>query len=113
MPDDPLDRLHRILVDERRAFMSGDYAALAGIADEKERLLIDLEHSRPSRKGLQHLRQTMEQNQRLAEAALNGAQAARARIGALLQVQAGLTTYDPDGKVALRGTDATTIERKA
>ncbi len=113
MPDDPRDHLHRILADERRALMSGDYAALAALAAEKERLLIDLDHSRPSRKGLQHLRQKMEQNQRLAEAALKGVQAAKARIGALLQVQAGLTTYDPDGKVALRATGATTVERKA
>ena len=113
MPDDPLVRLHRIVSDERQAFLSGDYAALAGIADEKERLLNDLQDRRPSRKSLQDLRKTMEHNQRLAEAALKGVQAAQARIGALLQVQAGLTTYDPDGKVALRATEATTVERKA
>ena len=113
MPDEPLDRLHRILSDERQAFISGDYAALAGIADEKERLLRDLQHRQPSPQSLRALRQTMEHNQRLAEAALKGAQAAKARIGAVLQVHAGLTTYDPDGKVAMRGADITTIERKA
>jgi flagellar biosynthesis/type III secretory pathway chaperone len=113
MTDDPLGRLHQVLSDERQAFMSGDYAALAEIAAEKEHLLNTLQDRRPSRKSLEDLRQTMEHNQRLAEAALKGVQAASARIGALMQVQAGLTTYDPDGKVTLRTTNATKVERKA
>jgi len=113
MAHDPIEQLHRVLVREARAFTTGDYATLADIAKEKERLLADLQQTTPSQDSLRDLHQNMERNRRLAEAALKGVHSARTRISALLQVQSGLTTYDPDGTVATRDTGKTTVERKA
>ena len=113
MQRDPVASLHELLSQERRALLAGDYATLQPLASEKERLIHLLEADPPSRALLESLRNRMSANQAITEAAICGVQAAKARIAALRQVNAGLTTYDRDGSIATRKSANATVERKA
>ncbi len=113
MVHDPLTRLFEVLAHEKAALLSGDYGALEQLGGEKQRWLAALEGASPSQQAIRDLRQLMAENQALTEAALHGVRAGMARIAALRQVQAGLTTYERDGSVAMRSTQTATVEKKA
>ena len=113
MAHDPLTHLFEVLAQERAALLSGDYTVLERLGGDKQRWLAALEGSAPPQQSIRDLRQLMTENQALTEAALRGVQAGMARIAALRQVQAGLTTYERDGTVALRSTPTATVEKKA
>lgn len=113
MTNDPVVSLRAILARERAALMTGDYAHLNDFAEEKDRLLPQIAATRPSRDALGDLQRAMAANQALCAAALRGVRSAKARLDALAQVEATLTTYDRDGTIDVRAPDHATFERKA
>lgn len=113
MKHDPVTAMRTILGQERSALMTGDYGRLTDFAAEKDRLLPLIAAAQPSRTALHDLQRAMTTNQTLGAAALRGVRTAKARLGALAQVETTLTTYDRDGRIAVRGTPGATIERKA
>lgn len=113
MRSDPLNRLHVTIAQEKSALLQGDYAALEQLQADKLRHILALENDPPSQQDLRVLRQVMDANQTLMEAALRGVQTAKDRLAALQRVQAGLTTYEQDGRLANRQTAAARVEKKA
>ncbi len=98
---------------KKGALLQGDYAALEQLHADKLRHILALENVPPSAQDLRVLRQVMDANQALMEAALSGVQSAKDRLAALQKAQAGLTTYEQDGRLANRQTAATRVEKKA
>ena len=113
MRSDPLIRLHDTIAQEKKALLQGDYAALEQLHADKLRHMLALENAPPSRQDLRVLRQLMDANQALMEAALRGVHTAKDRLSALQKVHAGLTTYEQDGRLANHQAAPARVEKKA
>lgn len=113
MSSDPLADLRLTIAQERRALLQGDFSSLETLHEAKERHILALPKARPSQEQLRDLRQAIERNQTLVQAAIRGVQTTRNRLAALQKVQAGLTTYQKDGTLDNRQTSAARIEKKA
>lgn len=113
MTHDTLEYLRDLLSRERSALLAGRYDQLDDIAARKLDLLTSLAAKPPGREELVDLRDRLQSNQALTEAALGGVKAAKARIDALLSVETALTTYGRDGNLAVRTTPESRIEKKA
>ena len=108
MARDPAGRLRHALLLEAAALRRADFAALARIAEEKDRCLdetIRLAAQLPPAE-LLRLRALAATNARLIDAARQGIAAARDRVCAIIRARSTLETYAPDGSLrSLAPTD--------
>lgn len=96
----PAAALAALLVSEREALLSGDLAALADLADRKQRLLAELDGAAVERPLLATILSRSKSNQSLIEAALRGVRKARERLEVARAGGATLDTYDARGNTA-------------
>lgn len=96
--DQILDALNELLEVERTTLLTGKLNDLAGMVDEKERLvgLISKTQS-ASPDALRLLDLKVKRNQLLLDGALEGIRAVARRLTTLRQVRASLETYDAKG----------------
>lgn len=106
-----LSMLRDLLHDERMAIRSGDFSRLADLVARKEKAMAEI----PSLPGprLMALRDRIEENQRLIEAALSGFRSARSRIEQIAASVRSCTTYDRNGQSQQISLDAPAVERRA
>lgn len=113
MSDVAIEKIEELLEDERTALLSGDLAALDGIAQRKEALLEDLAWARPASDALKSLRRKAERNAELLEAATKGLRAAMRRVAEIRRANGPLRTYGQDGAEQTLGAQAGSFERRA
>jgi len=89
-------RLIRLLERERQLLTEGRLPDLAGLADEKERLLAALDRDRPDAALLRRIQAAARRNADLLRAVQAGLIAARARIDQIVR-GATFETYTPCG----------------
>ncbi|GEM_PF-3588792 len=110
---DPRHHLEKLLADENRAILTGNYAALARFATQKERILERAAHNIDNNDDLARLRMLCERNNALLAARADGIKAALTRIEALRTTPDPLKTYDPQGQSREISTSSQSFTRKA
>ncbi|MDP5083880.1 MAG: flagellar protein FlgN [Yoonia sp.] len=113
MQAEVIDSLHRTLDAEKAAILDADYDALGPIEITKKRLLEALSISSGQAGTLAEIKTKVETNQALLRAAINGLQAARARVTALQEVRDGLSVYDQSGRIENVANRRGGLEKKA
>lgn len=113
MSDVAIEKIDDLLEDERTALLSGDLAALQGIAERKEALLQELAHARPGGDALKALRRKAERNAELLEAATKGLRSVMRRVAEIRRANGPLKTYGQDGAQQTLGTGGASFERRA
>ncbi len=106
--------LGALLEAEHDALLSGDFARISAISEEKETLLQNL-HSDPNKPSdLQPIKEQIERNHRLFDQSLAGLRAVAARIGMLASGRKNLSTYDINCKrQSLDSAPGHTLEKRA
>jgi len=103
--------LRKLLDEERRAILTGDYDALADIALRKRRLLGD--HADTSTASVMaSIVEKLGRNQELLAHAIDGMRSATGRISAIRQQRDGFQSYGRDGQRSQVGGQTAVIERK-
>lgn len=113
MPGSDLSALVQILRDERGCLCNGAFADLGAIANRKLLVMARLD---PQVQRLTDLRGALsmaQENERLILAALNGVQAARARMKSILSAETGMSAYDCNGRSLRLSAAASQVERRA
>jgi flagellar biosynthesis/type III secretory pathway chaperone len=105
------DSLTDVLDRESQAVLTGDFARLTRLADEKERMLRAVSKMPVDGQRLAGLRKHFERNQDLLQAAARGIRAASARLTAPPEVT--LQTYDNAGRRSTAATGSVSMERRA
>jgi len=105
--------LARLLDDECEALKAGNWTALAPIATEKSKLLIDLQERNGRSSHLATIRAKAARNETLLAAAISGVKVARRRISELQDVRSDLRVYGKDGTLQSSKRQITVMERKA
>lgn len=110
-----MDRLDALLEEERQAVLAGALDDIAGLAEEKERLIGALNAAAPDRqKALRGLHDKVARNQTLLDATLAGLRKVTARLAAVREVRRSLETYDENGrKSTIDGTATHRVEKRA
>lgn len=110
--NDALEKMNRLLDQERSLLLKGDIAGLDPIAREKARLAPELGVTVTDEQNLQELRHKAMRNDQLLNAALKGVRAARTRLQEIRNGGAPMTTYGTDGQRHAIGPTST-ISRRA
>lgn len=105
--------MDRVLAAERSALLNGNIAALAGLAEEKERALAALVAEPAGVMHLGSIRARAEANAMLIEAALRGVRTARERLETARNGGVNLSTYDAQGRTASVPNNRRGLERRA
>lgn len=108
-----IDTLLETLDAEADAIRSARYQALAVIQRSISAQMEQLGQMEHPASTLKPVKEKLLANGALLKAATGGMAAARARIDDLLQVQNGLSIYDPSGKLATVPTRRKNLEKKA
>ena len=108
-----IEELEDLLHKEKQALRSGNIGELFSIAASKEMLLEKLTHAQCDESSLQSLRQRLEHNASLANAAGRGLRDALKRLTALREASGPMTSYSRDGSGKLIGAPTPKWERKA
>jgi flagellar biosynthesis/type III secretory pathway chaperone len=112
--DDVLDRLDRLIEEERILLRAGHLAALADLLERKERLVQRLADAGAPDRSHPDLKQKIARNQALLEGAIVGLREVAQRLGAVRELRQTLETYDSDGRRAAMGTPGPgRMERRA
>lgn len=114
-PQRLIDQLDELLDQERAVLLSGDLDAMAGIAEEKERLIDALNALEPDHSSnLGQLQTKVERNQVLLDGALQGIRNVATRLAALRRIRRTLETYDSKGrKQTIQGEVEHRVEKRA
>lgn len=110
---DPRHQLEKLLADENRAILAGNYAALARFATQKERILERAAQAIDNNDDLARLRALCERNNTLLAARADGIKGALTRIESLRAAPDPLKTYDPQGQRQEISNVSQTVTRKA
>ena len=113
MSDVTIEEIDALLEDERTALLSGDLAALGGIAERKEALVAALAKSRPEGEALRALRRKAERNAELLEAATKGLRSVTRRVAEIRRANGPLKTYGRDGTQQTLGSGHRSFEKRA
>lgn len=119
MNDNPtrklIDRLDKLLEDERRALLAGDLMAIGILLRRKEALIDTLNDLPPQAgNGLQALQGKVERNQALLDGALQGIRKVAARMAAFRRIRRTMETYDAEGrKTTILGEVDHKVEKRA
>ena len=113
MPDPICQSILKLLADERAAIKDAQFAKLEGLLSQKERLFAALPSSTPTPSELKEIKQRLDTNQSLLNAAITGVADAQVRIAALRNVREGLSVYDQSGQIAQVQTRRKGFEKKA
>ncbi|MCO8143815.1 hypothetical protein NHN26_01135 [Rhodovulum tesquicola] len=106
--------LEELLEREAEALRLADFAALAGIADEKERLAADLAaEPETDADSLARLRALAERNADLLEAVRRGVDSAAETLRRAREPAAPLSTYDKSGQCSPIGATQGSLTRRA
>lgn len=106
------EALEKLLDRERNALLAGDLETIAGLAEEKERLIGQLSGSAVP--GLEGLRNKAARNQALLNSALEGIRAVADRLEAVRQLRGTLDTYDSNGRRhSIDGLRQPRVEKRA
>lgn len=108
-------KLDALLDVERRALLDGDLAALAGIVEEKETLIDDLNRAEfADGKTLSPVNDKVKRNQALLEQALSGIRTVARRLADIRQTRKSFDTYDRQGhKNRIQGDVDSSVEKRA
>lgn len=112
---DVLHQLLGFLEREKAALMSGDFAALEAMLEEKEQLATQLRNG-PGLNGsqLEDIRQKSQRNANLFDESLAGIRAAVARFSDTWAIRRELRTYDAKGQeVDLLQGETPNLEKRA
>jgi flagellar biosynthesis/type III secretory pathway chaperone len=113
---DTLIRALDALLDvERRALLDGDLAALAGLVEEKERLIDALNKAEFEDQGtLSPVNDKVRRNQALLEEALSGIRSVARRLAEIRQTRKSFDTYDRLGqKNRIEAGATSSVEKRA
>lgn len=110
-----IDQLDELLDRERRLLLDGDLQALSDLHAEKSMLINRLngldEADRPN---LLSLRDKVDRNQDLLNAAMEGIRAVSQRLAEVRRIRTNLETYDSDGKKrAVKTRPDRSLEKRA
>ncbi|MEM9970064.1 MAG: hypothetical protein AAF762_03045 [Pseudomonadota bacterium] len=106
-----MERIRRLLQDERAALRAGEVEALGRVADEKAALLAAVSTEEADPDTLAELRDLVERNQSLLDAARRGLGAALTQIGAAKAATVP-QTYGPNGERDSLGPAAKRFEKR-
>lgn len=110
---DVAEALANLLERERSAVLKADFEALRDIGVEKSRLIAAVEKQVADPEKLLMLRQKLQHNQHLLEAAGKGIRAAADLLDAHSRHRDPLQTYDQSGQRQKSKTGPATFERRA
>jgi hypothetical protein len=113
MPDSTIEEIDLLLEDERAALLSGDLAALPGVAERKEVLARALEQVRPTAEALRTIQAKTERNADLLAAAAKGLRSVTRRVAEIRSANGPLKTYGQDGTQQTLGSVAGSFEKRA
>lgn len=105
--------LEDLLAEERRLILSAQYDSLAEVTQKKASALSALPQWKLPPARLSKVLARVQDNQLLLEAAINGVNAARARIDQLRKSAGSLSTYSSQGQMSEIGKPLNSIEKKA
>lgn len=100
MPDTLHTKIMLLLNQEHRAIVGGHYDELSGLGQTKNQLFEMLTAVSLNEEKMQQIRNGLERNQILLNAALTGVSDAKTRLSALQEVRDGLRVYNQDGQIA-------------
>lgn len=109
--DTPLSAIHRVLQDERNAIRTGNFDELPDLIARKE-VLLDAVYTTDVH-DLDTLRQGLQHNQKLIEAAISGLRTAGQRVDQIVAVARKCTTYDRNGQAQHMVNANAALERRA
>ena len=110
---EPAHGLLELLEKERTALLGGDVAALAALLVKKEALIEALEGDGADPQDARNVASAAASNQHLLQAAIEGLQAARARLDILNSGGPPLSTYGADGHAETHVSPSPSVERRA
>ena len=113
MADTMIEQIDALLEDERTALLSGELAALEGIAERKEALAGELAQTRPHGGDLAALRRKAERNAELLQAATKGLRSVMRRVSEIRSANGPLKTYGQDGFAQTLGGAGGSFEKRA
>ena len=102
-----------LLDAEREALLKGDIEGLERLAQMREQALDELSQANPSDGALVRLHAKAERNRLLLLAAARGLKTVAERIKVLRQGNAGLRTYDQNGRRPATAARPVTLKRRA
>ncbi len=105
--------LHALLDAERKALISADFDALAGLEDQLLRLDALIKGGQIDASVLQSVVSKARANNRLLQAAMKGIQSAQKRLKDMSDVRDGLSLYTQKGERLHVKANAKTLEKKA
>lgn len=105
--------LNKLLDQERKAILEGDYGRLEKLLAKKERLLQAAADTPGNRADLMALDAKAKRNAQLLTAAARGVKAAQHRLSALKSGAAALNTYGPGGSLTSLSRTDSAMTRKA
>ncbi|MFP4239152.1 MAG: flagellar biosynthesis protein FlgN [Rhodosalinus sp.] len=98
--DDVLDRLDRLIEEERVMLRAGQLSALADLLERKEWLVQRLAEAGAPDRAHPDLKRKIARNQALLDGALAGLREVARRLGRVRDLRQTLETYDSDGRRA-------------
>lgn len=105
--------LERLLEDERKLILAGQFDGLADVTDRKAAALTELADWKLPAARLSGIAARVSRNQALLDAAIRGIKDARIRIETVIGAAGTLATYDSQGKKADIGQSRTELRKKA
>ena len=109
-----IERLERLLNQEREALLKGDFNRIESLVEEKQDLVKQLREHDARRETLLPLRAGLRRNQELFDQALAGIRNVAARLGDLSRARKSTQTYDSLGrKKSIQAPEKRKLERKA
>jgi flagellar biosynthesis/type III secretory pathway chaperone len=113
MPSDTLNEIESLLGAERNALLTGDFDALADLAERKEALIGQLAKTDAGAPTLRRLRARAERNAALLEASMRGLRGISRRLSEIRRANGPLQTYGQDGAQQTLGAPTGSFERRA
>lgn len=111
-----MDDLDGLLEAERNVLLTGKLEALAGMVDEKERLIDALSYGSDETPpdALGRLSSKVKRNQLLLDGALEGIRTVARRLALLRKVRGSLETYNAQGtRQSIEMVPESTVEKRA
>lgn len=113
--DTLIRKLDALLDRERQALLDGDLEALAGMVEDKERLIDALNAAdRAAEETLAPVNDKVRRNQALLEQALSGIRSVARKLADIRQAKKSFDTYDRLGQRSrIEGDAQTSVEKRA